>query len=267
MPLKSLNPRTSGSRGTRLINKTLLWKGKPIKKLTKGIKQTGGRNHKGQISTFHRGSGHKKRYREVVFNKIPTCFGKVHTVEYDPKRSAFIYSMYQKETGALRYFLAAQNTKIGDFVYTGENPTKITLGSFVPLREIPVGSLIYNLEMVKDRGAQYMRSAGSYGKLLRKDRISNTGEVLLASGERRSCSLSCYTSIGTASNRENRFVVLGKAGRSRHMGIRPTVRGTAMNPIDHPHGGGNGKSARGPSKTPWSKPTKGYPTRKKKKQR
>ena len=267
MELKILKPTTSSKRGSILLNKSLLWKGKPIKKLTKGLKQMGGRNRYGKISIRHRGGAHKKNYRTIVFKKIPTCFGKVHTIEYDPKRSAFIYSMLQKETGALHYFLSAHNLKVGDFVYTGLNPPKITLGSFLPLKKIPVGSLIFNLQINELKKTQYIKAAGTCGKLLRKSESEQLVEVLLASGERKTCNINCYASIGSTSNRKNFLIKLGKAGRSRWLGKRPSVRGTAMNPVDHPLGGGNGKSCRGPSRTPWGKPAKNYPTRKKKKQR
>jgi large subunit ribosomal protein L2 len=190
-------------------------------------------------------------------------YGYVQTIEYDPFRSSFIFSFYQKETVANFYLLAPQTIKKNNLIYSGSKPilSKLTIGSYLPLKVVPIGSIIYNLEIIENKGSQYIKSAGTFAKVLKKSRLTNLAEVLLTSGEKRLVKLDCYASLGSCSNPNKRFTTIGKAGRSRWLGIRPTTRGVAMNPVDHPHGGGNIHKVQ---KTPWGKYAKGPRTAKKK---
>lgn len=266
--IKTYKPRSPGIRHVIRLDKSSLWKGKPLSKFSKGLLQHGGRNNSGKICMFNRGAAHKKNYRNLITTNDYTFFGHISSIEHDPNRSALIMAVFQKETGALFYLLAAQNVQVGDVVYSGHSSQHLTPGSFLALRAIPVGSLIYNIEFFKSKGSQYVKAAGSFGKFLTKNITLNFGEVRLSSGEVRQCTLDCFASLGSVSNENNRFFNLGKAGRKRHLGKKPVPRGIAMNPIDHPHGGGNGKSTSGKTcRTPWNQPTKGKPTRKKTKKR
>ncbi len=237
---------------------------KPEKKLVKGKKRISGRNVRGVITVRHRGGGAKRLYRIVDFKQdkmdIP---GKVQTIEYDPSRSAFICLVAYKD-GEKRYILAPEGIKVGDEVITSlKAPIKV--GSRLPLSAIPLGTEVHNIELQPGKGGQIVRAAGTKAVILAKDEKYAT--LKLPSGEVRLVPKECMASIGTVSNKEHNLEKIGKAGRSRWLGRRPTVRGSAMNPVDHPHGGGEGKAPIGLPypKTPWGKPARGVKTRKKKK--
>jgi large subunit ribosomal protein L2 len=243
----------------------VLTSAKPLKSLTKGGKSRAGRNNAGRITTRHKGGGHKKLLRDVDFlfdkKNVP---GKVEHIEYDPHRSGFIARVVYKD-GERRYILAPQSLKVGDPVMTAEG-APIAPGSRLPLKNIPVGTFIYNIEIHANGGAKLARSAGNFAELIALD--SGFAQLKLPSTEVRKVVDSAWASIGEVSNPSHHLVVLGKAGRSRRMGIRPTVRGSAMNPVDHPHGGGEGRSGRGHrrARTMWGKPSgKGQKTRSPKK--
>ncbi len=259
MALKTFNPTTPSQRQLVLVDRSELWKGKPEKSLTVGKRNTGGRNNHGHVTTRHIGGGHKKRYRLVDFkrNKFDVA-GKVERIEYDPNRTAFIALIrYQDDT--VSYILAPQRLKIGATVVSGER-VDIRPGNALPLKNIPVGTIVHNIEMKPGKGGQLSRAAGSYAQLTGKD--YGYALLRLRSGEVRLVSSDCMATIGAVSNPDHQNIVIGKAGRNRWKGIRPTVRGVAMNPVDHPHGGGEGKTSGGRHPvTPWGKPTKGKRTR------
>ncbi len=261
MALKKLKPVTPGSRFTVLPDyKSVITKTEPEKSLTVWIKRKAGRNNQGKITMRHRGGGHKRLYRIIDFKRdkdnIPAV---VKSIEYDPFRTAWI-ALVVYQDGEKRYILAPEGLKVGDVVMSGEN-VEIKPGNALPLRNIPVGVFIHNIELYPGRGGQLVRAAGAVAQLLGKE--GDYAIVRLPSGEIRKFSLDCRATIGQVSNAEHEHVVLGKAGRSRHRGRRPHVRGTCMNVVDHPHGGGEGKTHPGrPSVTPWGKPTVGYKTRK-----
>ena len=262
MGLKKYNPTTPGQRGLILVNRSELYKGKPEKSLTVGKRKTGGRNNLGRITTRHIGGGHKKKYRLVDFkrNKFD-MMAEVLRVEYDPNRTSFI-ALIQYEDGKKSYILAPNGLKEGDKIISSSE-ADIKIGNTLPLINIPVGTIIHNVELTPKKGGQIARSAGTYVQLVGKDR--DYSQIKLNSGELRLVHSSCLATIGVVSNSDHGNINLGKAGRKRWMGIRPTVRGTAMNPIDHPHGGGNGKTSGGRNPvTPWGKLTKGKRTRKNK---
>jgi len=259
MGLKSFRPITPGLRQVVLIDRSELYKGGPVKALTKGKAASGGRNNTGRITTRHHGGGHKKAYRVVDFRRrkfdVPAT---VERIEYDPNRTAFI-ALVKYSDGELAYILAPQRLAVGDQVVAGER-VDIKPGNALPLRNIPVGTIIHNIELKPGRGGQMARSAGAFVQLVGKDQ--GFALLRLSSGELRRVSAECMASIGAVSNPDQGNVKIGKAGRSRWLGVRPTVRGTAMNPIDHPHGGGEGRTKGGRHPvTPWGKPTKGYKTR------
>lgn len=259
MALKHYNPTTPGQRGLILVDKKDLWKGKPEKSLTEGLKKTGGRNNTGRITTRHIGGGHKKRYRLVDFKRNRfDIVANVERLEYDPNRTCFI-ALIKYSDDSLSYIIAPEGLKVGDSVSSGAS-SDIKVGNTLPLINIPVGTLVHNVEMKPGKGGQLARSAGSYVQLVGKDR--DFAQLRLASGELRLVHSQCLATIGTVSNTDHRNVNYGKAGRLRWMGVRPTVRGVAMNPVDHPHGGGQGKTSGGRHPvTPWGKPTKGKKTR------
>ena len=236
---------------------------RPLKKLTKGKKRISGRGYKGHITVRRRGGGHKRNYREIDFRRnkfnIP---GKVASIEYDPNRSARI-CLINYADGEKRYILYPNHLKMGDQVIAGEE-VKPALGNALPLKNIPLGTVIHNIELQKGKGGQMARSAGSSATLTAKE--GNYVIVKLPSGEVRMIFKECYATIGQVGNVDHENIMIGKAGRSRWMGHRPKVRGVAMNPVDHPLGGGEGRSSGGRHPvTPWGKPTKGYKTRKKNK--
>ncbi len=262
MALKRYSPVTPGQRGLVLIDRSELWKGKPEKSLTTGLSKTGGRNNNGRITTRHRGGGHKKRYRLVDFkrNKLDIK-ATVERLEYDPNRTAFI-ALINYEDGQKSYILAPSKIKVGDVVVSSE-AADIKIGNTLPIRKIPVGTIVHNIEMKIGKGGQIARAAGAYAQILGRD--GGYAQLRLNSGEIRVVNENCFATIGTVSNADHSNSNYGKAGRKRWMGIRPTVRGVAMNPVDHPHGGGEGKTSGGRHPvSPWGVPTKGYRTRKNK---
>ncbi len=263
MALKKFSPVTSSQRHLILIDKSELWKGSPERSLTVGLKRTGGRTNTGRTTAFRKSGGHKKRYRIIDFvrNK-DRMFAIVERIEYDPNRTAFI-ALIQYEDGQKSYIIAPQKLAVGDKIISGEN-SDIKTGNTLPLRNIPVGTIIHNIEMKPGKGGQIARSAGAYAQLVGKD--VNMVLVKLRSGEVRMIGSTCRATIGAVSNPDKQNTTIGKAGRSRWLGIKPSVRGVAMNPVDHPHGGGEGKTSGGRHPvTPWGKSTKGKKTRKKNK--
>jgi len=263
MALKKFNPVTPGRRGLVLINRSELWKGKPVKKLTEGLTASGGRNNFGRITARRRGGGHKRRYRLVDFKRRKFDMpGKVLRLEYDPNRTAFI-ALIEYPDGEQSYILAPQRIAAGDVVVAGEK-ADIKPGNAMPLASIPVGTIVHNVEMKAGRGGQMARSAGSYVQLVGRD--AGYALLRLSSGEVRMVRAECMATVGAVSNPDQQNIKLGKAGRKRWLGKRPSVRGVAMNPIDHPHGGGEGRTSGGRNPvSPWGKPTKGARTRGKKK--
>lgn len=259
MALKNFRPVTPGLRQLVLIDRAELHKGRPVKKLTEGKQATGGRNNTGRITTRHHGGGHKQLYRLVDFRRRKTDMpAAVERIEYDPNRSAFI-ALIKYQDGTQTYILAPQRLAAGDSVMSGEK-VDIKPGNAMPLRNIPVGTIIHNIELKPGKGGQMARSAGTFVQLVGKDQ--GYALLRLASGELRRVQGECWATIGAVSNADHSNEVIGKAGRNRWKGWRPHVRGTAMNPIDHPHGGGEGRTKGGRNPvTPWGRPTKGYKTR------
>ncbi len=265
MAVKKFKPTSPARRFmTVSINENAVKK-KPEKSLLRPKKKTGGRNSYGRITVRHRGGGAKQKYRIIDFKRdkegIPA---KVASIEYDPNRSAYIALLYYVD-GEKRYILAPLDLKVGDMVEAGTN-ADIKPGNALRLSDIPLGTQIHNIELKPGKGGQLVRAAGSSAQLMAKE--GKYAQVRLPSGEVRYIGMDCKASIGQLSNFENENINIGKAGRKRWMGIRPTVRGVVMNPVDHPHGGGEGKSPIGKPGpvTPWGKPTLGYKTRKKRKQ-
>jgi len=263
MALKHFNPVTPAQRQLVLVDRGELWKGKPVKQLTKGLSKSGGRNNRGRLTAFRTGGGHKRSYRIVDFkrNKFDVA-GTVERIEYDPNRSAFI-ALIKYSDGELAYILAPQRLAPGDMVISGER-VDIKPGNALPLKNIPVGTIVHNIEMKLGKGGQLARAAGAYAQLIGRD--GGYAQLRLRSGELRLVPADCLATIGAVSNPDHQNVVIGKAGRSRWLGKRPSVRGVAMNPIDHPHGGGEGRTSGGRHPvTPWGKGTKGTKTRSRKK--
>ncbi len=263
MALKQYKPITPGQRGLVLIDRSELFKGKPVKKLTKGLTKSGGRNNTGRITSWQKGGGHKKKYRIIDFKRTKLDVeATVERIEYDPNRSAFI-ALIKYDDGELSYILAPQKLLTGNKVISS-NKADIKPGNAMPLNAVPVGTIIHNVELKPGKGGQIARSAGSYVQLIGKDLSYSI--LRLMSGEVRLVLSTCMCSIGAVSNQDNQNQNFGKAGRKRWMGKRPSVRGVAMNPIDHPHGGGEGRTSGGRHPvTPWGKPTKGKRTRNNKK--
>ncbi|MCF6198831.1 MAG: 50S ribosomal protein L2 [Hyphomicrobiaceae bacterium] len=259
MALKTFNPTTPGRRGLVLVDRSGLWKGKPVKKLTEGLSSSGGRNNKGRVTARRRGGGHKRSYRMVDFKRLKAdMVAKVERIEYDPNRTAFI-ALIRYEDGELSYILAPQRVSVGDQVVSGEK-VDVKPGNAMPLRSIPIGTLLHNVEMKAGKGGQIARAAGSFVQLVGRD--AGYAILRLKSGEQRRVRHECMATIGAVSNPDHGNIKLGKAGRNRWAGKRPSVRGVAMNPVDHPHGGGEGRTSGGRHPvTPWGKPTKGKRTR------
>jgi large subunit ribosomal protein L2 len=264
--MKKYKPTTPGRRGmTRISYKDKLTKSSPLKSLSKGVKRHVGRNSAGRITTRHKGGGHKRKYREIDFkyNKrnIPA---RIESIEYDPNRSAFIgLALYAD--GERRYIVVTQKTKVGDAFIVSEN-APVKNGNRVPLKSMPIGTIVYNIELKPEGGSKIARSAGINAEVIAQD--AGYTHIKMPSSEVRRIIDKAWASIGQVSNDEHRLVTIGKAGRARHMGIRPTVRGAAMNAVDHPHGGGEGKAGRGHrrARTKWGKPSgKGQKTRRAKK--
>ena len=263
MALKTYKPITPGRRGLVLVDRSGIWKGKPEKSLTEGLRSKGGRNNKGRITARRRGGGHKRRYRLIDFKRqkldIPA---KVERLEYDPNRTAFI-ALIKYNDGEMAYILAPQRLREGDQVIASA-VADIKPGNAMPMQSIPVGTIVHNVEMKPGKGGQIARSAGTYAQIIGKDQ--GYAQLRLISGELRMIRAECKATIGAVSNPDQQNVKLGKAGRKRWIGKRPAVRGVAMNPIDHPHGGGEGRTSGGRHPvTPWGKPTKGKRTRSNKK--
>ncbi len=259
MAMKNFNPVTPSLRGTVLIDRSDLWKGKPVKGLTEGKQKTGGRNNHGRITSFFRGGGHKQTYRIVDFKRrradVPAV---VERIEYDPNRTAFI-ALLKYQDGELAYILAPQRLKAGDSVISGTR-VDIKPGNAMPLGAIPVGTIVHNIELRPGAGGKLARAAGQYAQLVGKD--SGYAQIKLMSGELRMVRGECMGTVGAVSNADNSNQSLGKAGRNRWLGRKPHNRGVVMNPVDHPHGGGEGRTSGGRHPvTPWGKPTKGYKTR------
>jgi len=259
MAIIKAKPTSPGRRGVIAI-KTDLYKGKPLKSLTKAKSKNGGRNNNGRITVRHQGGGHKQHYRVIDFKRnkfdIPAV---VERIEYDPNRSAHIALLLYKD-GERRYIIAPAKIKVGDEVISAEK-CEIKVGNSMKLKDIPLGTNVHCVELKPLKGAQMARSAGTSARLVAKEGIYAT--LRHQSGETRKVLWECRATLGTVSNQENNLKSLGKAGAKRWRGVRPTVRGVAMNPVDHPHGGGEGRTSGGrhPS-TPWGVPTKGYKTRK-----
>lgn len=262
MAVKKYKPTTAGRRFGTVSDFSVLKKKKPEKSLTRSLKRDAGRNNKGRITRRHSGGGHKRLYRMIDFKRLRDGIpARVEAIEYDPNRSARIALLSYKD-GKKSYIIAPLKLKVGDILISGEK-VDIKPGNTLPLKNIPVGTIIHNIELKKGKGAELSRSAGAYAQLLAKE--GEYASVKLPSGEVRLVGIECRACIGQVGNTTHEIIQLGKAGRKRWLGIRPSVRGTAMNPIDHPHGGGEGKNksaGRNPV-TPWGKPTLGYRTRKK----
>jgi large subunit ribosomal protein L2 len=260
MALKNFNPVTPSLRGTILIDRSELWKGSPVKTLTEGKNSSGGRNNHGRTTSRFRGGGHKQSYRYVDFKRrgkfdVPAT---VERLEYDPNRTAFI-ALIKYQDGELAYILAPQRLRAGDSVVAGGR-VDIKPGNAMPLAAIPVGTIIHNIEMKVGAGGKIARAAGTYAQLVGKD--AGYAQIKLQSGELRMVRAECMATVGAVSNPDNMNQSIGKAGRSRWLGRRPHNRGVVMNPVDHPHGGGEGRTSGGRHPvTPWGKPTKGYKTR------
>lgn len=265
MAIKRYKPTSPARRFMSVSTFEEITKKEPEKSLVEIIKSKAGRNNYGKITVRHRGGGHKRKYRIVDFKRdkvdIPA---KVAAIEYDPNRTANI-ALLNYVDGEKRYIIAPHGLKVGDTVISSEN-ADIKIGNALPLRNIPVGTFVHNIELKAGKGGQLVRAAGNAAQLMAKE--GNYAQLRLPSGEVRMVRLECKATIGQVGNVEHEIIRIGKAGRKRHMGIRPAVRGSAMNPVDHPHGGGEGRSPIGrPSPmTPWGKPTLGYKTRDKKKE-
>ncbi|MDN5248676.1 50S ribosomal protein L2 [Bartonella sp. TP] len=259
MALKHFNPTTPGQRQLVSVDRSSLHKGKPLKTLTQGLSSKGGRNNTGRITARFQGGGHKRTYRLIDFKRSKrNIVGNVERLEYDPNRSAFI-ALIRYQDSQYSYILAPQKMSVGDVVLAGDS-VDVKIGNAMMLSNIPVGTIIHNVELKPGKGGQIARSAGAYAQLIGRDQ----GMVIvrLNSGEQRLVLGSCYATIGAVSNPDHSNIKDGKAGRSRWRGKRPHVRGVAMNPVDHPHGGGEGRTSGGRHPvSPWGKPTKGKKTR------
>lgn len=264
MAIKSFKPTTPSRREMTMSTFEEITTDKPEKSLLVEQKRTGGRNAQGKITVRHRGGGAKQKYRLIDFKRTKDGIpAKVATIEYDPNRSAYI-SLVVYADGEKRYIIAPVGLKVGDVITSGPD-SDIKVGNALPLKNIPVGTVVHNVELSRGKGAQLVRSAGASAQLMAKE--GDYATLRLPSGEMRYVRIECRATIGTVSNLTHEIVNIGNAGRKRHMGWRPTVRGSVMNPVDHPHGGGEGKSPIGhPGPlTPWGKPALGYKTRKHKK--
>jgi large subunit ribosomal protein L2 len=258
---KKIKPITSSQRQTIYFYKNLI-KSSSIKKLTKGFQKANGRNNQGKITVRHRGGGHKRLYRFISFNR-KNIEGYVKAISYDPNRSASIAQIYNKKLNQNFYILAPDNLKINTYIQSGCKVELIS-GNALPIKNIPIGDKIHNISLTPFGKGKLIRSAGTYAELVQKN--EKYAKIRLISGERRLILLNCFATLGIVSNLNHKKIKLGKAGRSRWLNWRPHVRGVAMNPVDHPHGGGEGKTSGGrPSVTPQGKITKGQPTRLKRK--
>ena len=259
MALKSYNPVTPSQRQLVLVDRSALYKGKPVKDLTEGKHSNGGRNNTGRITVRFRGGGHKRTYRVIDFKRRKMDMpATVERLEYDPNRTAFI-ALVKYQDGELAYILAPQRLGVGDSVIASEH-ADVKPGNAMPMASMPIGTIIHNIEFKVGKGGQLARSAGAYAQIVGRDQ--DYVILRLNSGEQRLVLGRCMASVGAVSNPDHMNATVGKAGRSRWLGRRPSVRGVAMNPIDHPHGGGEGRTSGGRHPvTPWGKPTKGRKTR------
>ncbi len=260
MALKQFRPTSPGRRELVIVDRGELYKGKPVKGLTEGLTKSGGRNNMGRVTAFRHGGGHKRTYRMIDFKRRKWGMEAiVQRLEYDPNRTAFIALIKYKD-GELAYIVAPQRLKAGDAVIAGEK-VDVKPGNAMPLKAIPVGTIVHNVELKPLKGAQMARSAGTYAQVVGRE--TGYAQLRMASGEVRMVQDVCMATIGAVSNPDNMNEVWGKAGRSKWLGRKPTVRGVAMNPVDHPHGGGEGKTSGGRHPvTPWGKKTRGPKTRK-----
>ena len=259
MALKTYKPTTPSTRQLVLVDRSSLYKGKPVKGLTEGLSKSGGRNNYGRITARFIGGGHKRSYRIIDFKRTKSDMtASVERIEYDPNRSAFI-ALIKYEDGELNYILAPQRLAVGDKVVAGAS-VDVKPGNAMPLSAMPVGTIVHNVELKPGKGGQVARSAGSYAQLVGRDQ--GMAILRLNSGEQRMVHGSCIATVGAVSNPDHANINLGKAGRKVWLGKRPHNRGVAMNPVDHPHGGGEGRTSGGRHPvTPWGKPTKGKKTR------
>jgi large subunit ribosomal protein L2 len=264
MPIKKVKPTSPGRRFITFSDFAEVTATEPEKSLTVGLRKSGGRNANGRKTSRHRGGGAKRAYRIIDFKRTKDNVpAKVHSIEYDPNRSAYIALLHYLD-GEKRYILAPNRLRVGMYVESGTQ-VDITVGNALPLASIPVGTVVHNVELQPGRGAQLGRSAGIGIQLMAKE--GGLATLRLPSGEMRQVRVECRATVGVVGNADHQNVTVGKAGRKRHMGVRPQTRGTAMNPVDHPHGGGEGGTPLGNHpQTPWGKPTLGYRTRKKGKQ-
>jgi len=260
MGLKTYNPTSPGRRQLITTDRSELWTGKPVKTLTEGLSKSGGRNNHGRTTAYHRGGGHKRTYRIVDFRRVR--FEDVATVErleYDPNRTAWI-ALLKYEDGELAYIVAPQRLSAGDKVVSSLNTVDVKPGNAMPLERMPVGTIVHNVEMKPRKGGQIARSAGTYAQYVGRD--AGWAILRLNSGEQRRVHGSCLATVGAVSNQDHANTSIGKAGRARWLGRKPVNRGVTMNPVDHPHGGGEGRTSGGRHPvTPWGKPTKGKRTR------
>jgi large subunit ribosomal protein L2 len=260
MGLKTYNPTSPGRRQLITTDRSELWNGAPVKTLTEGLTGKGGRNNHGRITAYHRGGGHKRTYRMVDFRRVKfDSVGTVERLEYDPNRTAFI-ALLKYDDGEMSYILAPQRLAAGDKVVSSLTTVDVKPGNAMPLERMPVGTIVHNVEMKPRKGGQIARSAGTYAQYVGRDQ--GWAILRLNSGEQRRVHGSCLATVGAVSNQDHSNTSIGKAGRSRWLGRKPVNRGVTMNPIDHPHGGGEGRTSGGRHPvTPWGKPTKGKRTR------
>ncbi len=260
MALKTFKPYTKSNRGTVIVDKSNLWKGAPYKPLTKGQKSTGGRNNYGRITSRHKGGGSKHKFRIIDFyRKKKNVSADIERIEYDPNRTSHI-ALVKYEDNERNYIICPKGLKVGDKIISGEN-IEIKIGNCLQLKDIPPGTNLHNVELIPGNGGKLARSAGSSVTLSGID--GDYAILKLSSGETRKVSVNCCATIGTVSNPDQKNIKIGKAGRNRWKGVRPQSRGVAMNPVDHPHGGGEGKTSGGRSPvSPWGQSAKGLKTRK-----
>ncbi len=263
MALKSYKPTTPGQRGLVLIDRSELWSGRPVKALTEGLAKKAGRNNAGRITMRRRGGGAKRLYRIIDFKRTKRDMeATVVRIEYDPNRTAFV-ALIEYTDGEQAYIIAPQRLGVGDKVVAGDK-VDVKPGNAMPFTGMPIGTIVHNIELKPGKGGQIARAAGSYGQFVGRD--GGYAQIRLSSGELRMVRQECVATVGAVSNPDNSNTNLGKAGRNRNLGKRPSVRGVVMNPVDHPHGGGEGRSSGGRHPvSPWGKPTKGARTRNKNK--
>ncbi|MCD6075401.1 MAG: rplB [Rhodospirillales bacterium] len=260
MGLITYNPTSPGRRGLITTDRSELWNGAPVKALTVGLSSKGGRNNAGRITAYHRGGGHKRSYRMVDFKRVKwDAVGTVERLEYDPNRTAWI-ALVKYEDGEQAYIVAPQRLAAGDKVVSSMGTVDVKPGNAMPLERMPVGTIVHNVEMKPRKGGQIARSAGTYAQYVGRD--SGWAILRLNSGEQRKVHGTCLATVGAVSNQDHGNISIGKAGRSRWLGRKPVNRGVTMNPVDHPHGGGEGRTSGGRHPvSPWGKPTKGKKTR------